>query len=211
MGICYCCEKKHHYHEEGGVLEVMLNPNPLLLPKHSQPLHIAESREEIQLLKACQSGDLEKVIDLLDRGTSVHIVDHIDGYTPLHCACDNGRVAQVNSITLEEDPFGHLTTTIYDESIAHEIVNKLLRHQVNCNIQARNGQTALHICVRHCYEEIIKSLVEFGDAKESVFIEDNDGNFPVDLIHEDVGDIKGKRVQDYLLAVQFGQISSADE
>jgi hypothetical protein len=108
----------------------------------------------------------------------------------------------INSITQEEDAFGHLTTTIYDESIAHEIVNKLMRHRINCNVQARNGQTALHICARNYYEAVARTLILHGEAKDSVFVEDNDGKFPVDLIGEEEQD-RGESFQNYLLSVQF--------
>jgi ankyrin repeat protein len=54
---------------------------------------MSELREiDKQLLRACVSGDLEAVKDLIDRGADAHTKD-VSGWTPLHDAAWNGRLS----------------------------------------------------------------------------------------------------------------------
>lgn len=63
-------------------------------PVHSVGSNVSQSLDELEfergIWSAAQSGDLDKVISLLDKGVDVNATDG-GGYTALHYAARNGR------------------------------------------------------------------------------------------------------------------------
>ncbi|XP_058799175.1 ankyrin repeat domain-containing protein 39 [Phymastichus coffea] len=114
---------------------------------------------------AAQSNDLQRVRQLLNKGTAVDVVDGA-GYTGLHYASRNGHVevcrellsrgAAVNAMTRS----GHATSLHRAASQGHaRVVDMLLKAGANANAQDADGFTALHRAIVANSEPVCKLLV----------------------------------------------------
>mmetsp|Transcript_107568 Transcript_107568/g.312840 ORF Transcript_107568/g.312840 Transcript_107568/m.312840 type:complete len:89 (+) Transcript_107568:137-403(+) len=63
--------------------------------KPSMSLHMPSG--PTKLGKAAQDGDLDRAERAIRAGASVHVKDE-DGWSPLHYACSNGRVAMAEAL-----------------------------------------------------------------------------------------------------------------
>ncbi|GMT26075.1 hypothetical protein PFISCL1PPCAC_17372 [Pristionchus fissidentatus] len=130
--------------------------------------HIAAAHTEsshaldyyLTLLPSSQRGDaVRKALQAKRAG----------GFTPLHLACDQGRISRVDSLIRNGvDPQAKADGDIAPLHVAacagHQLVIKhLLKDKsVDVNTPLRNGLTALHLCAAHSYVSTVRSLIEFG-------------------------------------------------
>ncbi|GMS96222.1 hypothetical protein PENTCL1PPCAC_18397 [Pristionchus entomophagus] len=91
------------------------------------------------------------------------------GFTPLHLACDQGRISRVDSLIKNGvDPNAKADGDIQPIHVAaragHQLVIKhlLKDYNVDVNAQLRDGLTALHLSSFHSYVSTVKTLVECG-------------------------------------------------
>ncbi|KAF8374831.1 hypothetical protein PRIPAC_81260 [Pristionchus pacificus] len=89
------------------------------------------------------------------------------GFTPLHLACDQGRISRVDSLIRNGvDPNAKADGDIQPIHVAaragHQLVIKhlLKDYNVDVNAQLRDGSTALHLSAYHSYVSIVKTLLE---------------------------------------------------
>ncbi|GMR48645.1 hypothetical protein PMAYCL1PPCAC_18840 [Pristionchus mayeri] len=91
------------------------------------------------------------------------------GFTPLHLACDQGRISRVDSLIKNGvDPNAKADGDIQPIHVAaragHQLVIKhlLKDYDVDVNAQLRDGLTALHLSSSQSYVSTVKTLVECG-------------------------------------------------
>ena len=124
--------------------------------------------EADQLFKATQSGDVEKVREILECGKcNVNCTDSA-GWTPLHWACQKGHVDIVRVLVSEFKAdmtirtFTDATPLIYAaiHRRANEVHALLSDYQCLIDAKGRDGYTALHCSCREDHVDIVKILVK---------------------------------------------------
>jgi ankyrin repeat protein len=111
------------------------------------------------LLKACFTGDIDRVKILLQNGADIN-VQNISGRAALHCAC----------------LYGHI-----------KIVELLLSYGADVNIKDNSNSTPLHYACMQEFEEIVELLLvpykyetySTNSTNADVNIKDNEGNSPL--------------------------------
>lgn len=121
-------------------------------------------------MKACRSGDLERLKKLLERGLDVNVRRHRGGRTGLMLASQKNQF-QIVQFLLESgaDPnlvgggSGKTALIRAAEQGNKEIVRELACHGADLNVRAKsNGRTALMKAAECGFLEITKFLVEKG-------------------------------------------------
>ena len=125
---------------------------------------------------------------LLNRDSEVLNYKDSNGFTALHCACQNNLLKVVKAFeeqldlevleaqTLENNTPLHIACMNGDESL--DVVNYLI--EMNANIHATNkiGETPIHISASRGYEQLTNILLEKG---ADVDVQDGEGRTPVIL------------------------------
>ncbi|XP_059139282.1 putative ankyrin repeat protein RF_0381 [Physella acuta] len=115
-------------------------------------------------------------------------VQNVKGETPLMMACRCGNVdavryllsveADVLLVNANKETALHYSIVTRHESI---IITYLIENNVNKHARNCEGDTALHLAVKCCYENAVKSLVENGaDVNE----QNNKGNTPLFFVRD---------------------------
>ncbi|GJQ80884.1 hypothetical protein Trydic_g14141 [Trypoxylus dichotomus] len=133
---------------------------------------------------AAQSGDLDKVADLIENGEDVNAKDAA-GYTALHYAARNGHLelckyllakgCDVNAVTKAGS-----ATPLHRacSSGSHKIVEVLLHHKADVNLQDGDGKTALHRAAQAQNKEICERLIAI--SAELKLVRDMRDKLPAD-------------------------------
>ena len=139
-----------------------------------------------QLFKETQSGDVEKVREILEHGKcNVNCTDSA-GWTPLHWACLQGHIDVVRVLVSEFKAdmtirtFTDTTPLIYAAIHGHANVVHALLSDYQCPIDAKgqDGYTALHYSCRDGHVDIVKTLVKH---KANVNARTDSGDTPLTL------------------------------
>ncbi|KAK9694629.1 Ankyrin repeats (3 copies) [Popillia japonica] len=138
---------------------------------------------------AAQSGDLDKVINFLNKGENVDVKDTA-GYTALHYAARNGhsdickcllaRGSDVNAVTK-----AGLATSLHRACSAgyYNIVKILLEHKADVNLQDSDGKTALHRAASAQNKPICEQLLAV--SSDLKFVKDAKDKVPFDYATEE--------------------------
>ena len=118
----------------------------------------------------------------------VHAQD-CNGFTALHCACQNNLLRTVKAFeeqmdleevleaqTLENNTPLHIACTNGDKSL--NVVNFLIKKNANVHAANKNGETPIHISARRGYEQLTNVLLDKG---ADVDVQDGEGRTPVIL------------------------------
>lgn len=108
------------------------NPKPTGPEESDKAKH--EDELGHQLLSAAESGDVQKVVDLINQGAPLDKKDH-SGETPLHKAASLGN---------------------------KEVIEALVKYKAPLNKKDGNGATPLHLAILFGYAEAAKCLIECG-------------------------------------------------
>lgn len=111
----------------------------------------AQTEMMYELFHACQSNNIKKITEILDRGIDVNCVDFDTGSTPLHWACAK---SQQHAIRL------------------------LVERGANINAQNKRGVTPLHSLILNRIEPLAFWLIRKG---ADIMLTDNEGQTPADL------------------------------
>ena len=124
--------------------------------------------EADQLFKATQSGDVEKVREILEHGKcNVNCTDST-GWTPLHWACQKGHVDVVR-VLVSEFKANMTIWTLYGKTPlmlsaehGHANVVHVLLSDSQCLVDAKgqDGYTALQYSCRYGHVDIVRTLVK---------------------------------------------------
>ena len=118
----------------------------------------------------------------------VHARD-CNGFTALHCACQNNLLMTVKAFeeqmdfeevleaqTLENNTPLHIACMNGDESL--DVVNYLIKKNANVYAANKNGETPIHISASRGNEQLTNILLEKG---ADVDVQDGEGRTPVIL------------------------------
>ena len=142
--------------------------------------------ETDQFFKATQSGDVEKVREILECGKcTVNCTDYA-GWTPLHWACKKGHVDVVRVLVSEFKADMTIQTSYCDTPLIiatineHDNVVHALLSDYQCLVDAKgqDGSTALHYSCRYGHVDIVRTLVKH---KANVNAKTNRGDTPLTL------------------------------
>ena len=142
--------------------------------------------ETDQFFKATQSGDVEKVREILECGKCTVNCTDSDGCTPLHWACKKGHVDVVRVLVSEFkadmtiQTFTDATPLIYAAIHRHANVVDALLSDYQCLIDAkgRDGYTALHYSCRYGHIDMVRLLIKH---KANVNARTDSGDTPLTL------------------------------
>ena len=144
------------------------------------------SKDTEQLFKATQSGDVEKVREILECGKcTVNCTDY-SGWTPLHWACNKGHVDFVRVLVSEfkadktiQTRFGNTPLMLAAINNHDNVVHALLPYsQCLMDAKGRYGYTALHYACKYGYVDIVRTLVKH---KANVNATTDSGDIPLTL------------------------------
>ena len=115
-------------------------------------LSTSEESGQCSMMAASESGRLEVLEFLVDRGVSFNIVD-ASGLTPLHLACQGGHLGVVRYLLEKGISVDVLTTQDVSPLMVAaawdypEVIDLLLQRGANPDLRDVLGQTALDIAV----------------------------------------------------------------
>ncbi|KAK9805194.1 hypothetical protein WJX72_005291 [[Myrmecia] bisecta] len=149
--------------------------------------------------KAAQKGDVNKLERLLDKRPDLISSDGLEGqtgYTPLHYASREGRLAAVNLLLQRgADPnkatqAGSATSLHRAAFMGHlQVVELLLKHGACGILQDADGETALHKAAAQGHLKVAELLAaRFPDALQ---MRDRKGHTPAEAA---TGDVTGKLI-----------------
>ena len=138
------------------------------------------------LIKATQSGDVDKVREMLECGKcTVNCTDFV-GRTPLQCACQKGRVDVVRLLVSEfkadmtiQTSYG-VTPLMLAAINKHDNIVHALLSDYQCLVDAKgqDGYTALHYSCKYGHVDIVRTLVKH---KANVNARTDNGDTPLTL------------------------------
>ncbi len=138
--------------------------------KHAQDRKYAEITQiflDHHLFQAASDGDLQKVIDLLDKGANIDST-HIENATPLYIAASHNKInivdflikkrADINKAVIDGD------TPLYIAASKgySKIVKSLLDAKADLEAKVDGIYTALLIAIYFSHKEVVKLLLEAG-------------------------------------------------
>ena len=138
------------------------------------------------LIKATQSGDVDKVREILECGKcTVNCTDFV-GRTPLHWACQKGHVDVVRLLVSEFKADMTIQTSYGDTPLTLAAINKndnvvhalLSDYQCLVDAKGQDGYTALHYSCRYGHVDIVRTLVKH---KANVNARTDSGDTPLML------------------------------
>ena len=124
--------------------------------------------EADQLFKATQSGDVEKVREILECGKCNVNCTNSAGWTPLHWACQKGHVDVVRVLVSEFKADMTIQTSTGATPLIYAVIHRranvvhalLSDYQCPIDAKGRDGYTALHCSCREDHVDIVKILVK---------------------------------------------------
>ena len=135
---------------------------------------------------AAESGDLDKVRELLETGKyNVNNTEVIYRETPLHCACRGGHLDMVKMLITEFKADMNIVNR-YNKTLLHEAaeygkedVALALIYEFGCdtNIRGSDGTTVLHSACRGGGVALVRTLIR--DHNADVNVQDNDQYTPL--------------------------------
>lgn len=121
----------------------------------------------MELIKACEDGDLNKVIFLIERGDDINTRDEIN-CTPLHIACYY-KYVKIGIFLLEKGAKINTKTYSYttplhaaSDSGCIELATLLLEKGANINAKDEYRQTPLHCASSGAHPGLVTLLLEKG-------------------------------------------------
>ena len=134
-----------------------------------------------RLIEAAANGDLDEVMELVEKGADVNARDK-DGWTPLHHAAANGHLDIVkflveNGADVDAEANDGSTPLHVAAFFGHlDVVKFLVKNGAYVNAMDNDGQTPLHVAAANGHLNIVKFLVRHGaDANAK----DRDGSTPL--------------------------------
>ena len=121
----------------------------------------------IELVGKARKGDLDAVIELVEKGANVNEKDKY-GDTALVEASFNGhleiveRLIDADADVNQENNDGETALIRASESGRLEIVEKLIKAGADVNVENNDGETALMWASRNGYLEVVEKLIEKG-------------------------------------------------
>ena len=142
--------------------------------------------ETDQFFKATQSGDVEKVREILECGKCTVSCTDSDGWTPLHWACKKGHVDVVRVLVSEfkadmtiQTSYGDTPLTLAAKNNNDNVVHALLSDsQCLVDAKGRDDYTALHYSCGYGHVDIVRTLVKH---KANVNARTDSGDTPLTL------------------------------
>lgn len=126
-----------------------------------------------KLQSAALNGNVENVLELLEKGESISETDFY-GWTALHYSARYGQ---------------------------DTIVNLLLNKGAEINAQGKHGETPLYVAARNCHEKVVRTLLGKGvNISVKVQYDDNDGLLWTPLLIASEEGCAAKIVKDLLNA-----------
>ena len=119
----------------GAALEMKDFKTAQLLYEHGAGVDVEGHNKRTPLYGVSCSGHLEIAEWLLHHGANLFVSDQIDGCTVLHEVATNGCL---------------------------ELLQMLLQHKLDPNIQELRGETSLHVASRYERPDVVRMLLEYG-------------------------------------------------
>uniref|UniRef100_A0A8C5QJT9 Ankyrin repeat domain 6 n=1 Tax=Leptobrachium leishanense TaxID=445787 RepID=A0A8C5QJT9_9ANUR len=135
-----------------------------------------------RLLVAAYKGQVDNVVQLINKGAKVAVTKH--GRTPLHLAANKGHLNVVQillkagcELDLQDD--GQQTALHRAAVVGHsEVLAALIQEGCALDRQDKDGNTALHEAAWHGFSQSVKLLVKAG---ANVLARNKAGNTPLHL------------------------------
>ncbi|XP_044001755.1 ankyrin-2-like isoform X2 [Aphidius gifuensis] len=135
-----------------------------------------QSDDTTAFLRAARSGNLEKVVEYLDKSLDINTANS-NGLNALHLASKDGHVEIVTELLKRGAKVDAATkkgnTALHIASLAgqSEIVNILIQYGAAVNIQSQNGFTPLYMAAQENHDQVVKLLLSNG-ANQTLATED---------------------------------------
>ena len=141
----------------------------------------------VQLCDAAKSGDVDKVRTILKRGKGAqNRYADLDGYTPLHWACETGHLnvvkvllSEFKASTVIQTAYGDTPLTLAARHGHDNIVCAMVSYnQCEVDTKGPDGYTALHYSCRYGHVNIIRTLI---NKKTDINAKTDSGDTPLTL------------------------------
>ncbi|XP_015121969.1 ankyrin-3 isoform X2 [Diachasma alloeum] len=148
----------------------------MMMEREYPPIIRLKTDDTTAFLRAARSGNLEKVIEYLDKNLDINTANS-NGLNALHLASKDGHVEIVTELLKRGAKVDAATkkgnTALHIASLAgqSEIVNILIQYGAAVNIQSQNGFTPLYMAAQENHDHVVKMLLSNG-ANQSLATED---------------------------------------
>ena len=130
----------------------------------------SDAQLDSEMLVLAESGNLEGVQRMLDEGYNLPLARRgMDGYTPLHYACNRGHAAVASELLRAHPSLLHLRTDAGDSALHLAVysgnmllVEQLLDRGADINAQNKYGETALFYAARKSMPAVVRLLLQRG-------------------------------------------------
>ncbi|EDV45272.1 ankyrin-3 [Drosophila erecta] len=141
-------------------------------------INIKQNDATISFLRAARSGDIKKVVNLLDSGEISDINNcNANGLNALHLAAKDGYVDICCELLKRGIKIDNATkkgnTALHIASLAgqQEVINQLILYNASVNVQSLNGFTPLYMAAQENHDNCCRILLANG-ANPSLSTED---------------------------------------
>lgn len=137
------------------------------VPQYYYGIENRSLRDAYDLLRAAESGQLERVREMIGRGTDLKVVN-LQGHTVLMAviaSLNRDIVRELIRAGADIDAEGEDGSTVLMQAVSYnslEIVQELVDAGATVNAQDQNGDTALHLAVYSCDFSIARYLIDAG-------------------------------------------------
>ena len=152
------------------LLIIMMMPGLCLFAQIDSTESQVPDKEELnwQLILAADSGNADRVLQLLKLGADINTSTPYENITPLMYACQTGdlktvKILVANGADLDRQPYGKETALLTSVKLnLEDVVLYLLDHGANFAIGDDNGDTPLHYAVLYDYPVVTDMLLYYG-------------------------------------------------
>ena len=155
------------------------------------------NKEELELMEACEKGELEKVKSIIEKGLDIDL--EYNNWTPLTKASEKGHLNIVkylveNGAKINKEN-GHDWTALISASKEGllEIVEYLIEKGANIEIKTDCKWTALTFASMEGHLEVVKHLIKSG---ADVYLKDDKNMSIIDCILNGASDVENALLSD---------------
>jgi ankyrin repeat protein len=154
------------------------------------------------IFEAAESGDIRKLEAYIKADPSLLEAYSKDGWTALHLAAhyghvDAARALLLNGANTETRSRNEMKNTPIHAAVAGNrtmMVELLLEHGAEIDVQQHGGWTALHGAAQHGNAEMVELLLEFGANAD---VASDDGKTAIDIARDAGHDEVAEQIEEY--------------